>query len=136
MADALPDSGARSVPPADGAKPRLGKGRFNPERLARAQVAIRRRGIGISHPASRDIPYSDDEWEFIAACKEFSKRSGNPFPTFSEVLFVAKSLGYIKVPHGYKLVPIETDEDAGGHTKPESKVTTRTAGRLRVVNLD
>ncbi len=41
--------------------------------------------------------YTDDETEFILAMEEFMTRNRRRFPTFTEVLAVAKSLGYRKV---------------------------------------
>ena len=38
----------------------------------------------------------DDELEFIAALDRFKKANGRPFPTWSEVLQVLRSLGYRK----------------------------------------
>ena len=41
--------------------------------------------------------YDDDEAELIAAMARYQKANGRRFPSFSEVLAVAKSLGYRKV---------------------------------------
>lgn len=41
--------------------------------------------------------YSPDEWEFAAAMDAYKRRTGNRFPAWSEVLAVAKSLGWRKV---------------------------------------
>ncbi len=37
-----------------------------------------------------------DELEFIAALDLFKKQNGRPFPSWSEVLFVLRGLGYRK----------------------------------------
>lgn len=42
--------------------------------------------------------YSADEVEFLKAMQGYMKRTGRKFPSFTEVLAVAKSLGYTKVP--------------------------------------
>ena len=45
--------------------------------------------------AERD-DYSDDELEFIKAIEKYKKEHRRPFPTFTEVLEVLKSLEYTK----------------------------------------
>lgn len=40
--------------------------------------------------------YTDDEAEFLAAVERFKKANRRPFPTYSEILAVAKALGYRK----------------------------------------
>ena len=49
-----------------------------------------------SAPMEHDL--GPDELEFIAALDRFKKANGRPFPTWSEVLEVVRSLGYTK--HG------------------------------------
>lgn len=54
-------------------------------------------------PRARDslhhgADYDADELEFIRAMDEFMRRTGKKFPTFVEVLDVAKSLGWRKPP--------------------------------------
>lgn len=41
--------------------------------------------------------YSDDELEFIKAVDRFKKLHRRPYPTATELLGVARSLGYRKV---------------------------------------
>ena len=48
-------------------------------------------------PTTCERDYSDDEMEFIQAIERYKKTSGRTFPTWSEVLEVARSLGYQKV---------------------------------------
>lgn len=43
-----------------------------------------------------DYGYSDEELEFLRAMDRFIHASGNQFPTYVEMLAVAKSLGYRK----------------------------------------
>ncbi|MBA4065484.1 MAG: hypothetical protein C0501_17570 [Isosphaera sp.] len=38
-----------------------------------------------------------DEWEFLLAMSGFQKRTGRRYPTWREVLHVARCLGYRKV---------------------------------------
>lgn len=40
--------------------------------------------------------YTDDEFEFIRAMEAYIKRTKHKFPSFTECLKVAKSLGYRK----------------------------------------
>lgn len=46
---------------------------------------------------STDMPYSSEEFEFIQAVEAYKKQNKVKFPTFSEILAVAKALGYRKV---------------------------------------
>jgi hypothetical protein len=41
--------------------------------------------------------YTDEEWEFIRAVEEYRRINHRQFPTSSEILEVAKCLGYRKV---------------------------------------
>lgn len=56
--------------------------------------ALRRREID---PTTCERDYSLDEVEFMSAMDNYKRRSGRPFPTWSEVLEVVRSLGYRKV---------------------------------------
>ena len=40
---------------------------------------------------------NDEQFEFIKAIEEYKKVNKRPFPTFTEVLEIAKALGYRKV---------------------------------------
>jgi hypothetical protein len=66
-------------------------------RAARASAARqksnRRRLVD---PATCDRQYSVAEMEFLAAIQDYKARSGRQFPTWSEVLEVVQSLGYVK----------------------------------------
>jgi hypothetical protein len=44
-----------------------------------------------------EIDYSDDERAFLAAVEKYKREHNRPFPAFTEVLAVARSLGYRKV---------------------------------------
>jgi hypothetical protein len=48
-------------------------------------------------PTTCERDYSFDEVEFMNAMDTYKRRSGRPFPTWSEVLEVVRSLGYRKV---------------------------------------
>ena len=43
-----------------------------------------------------DTEYSAEELEFLKAMERYKRENRRPFPTFCEVLIVAKSLGYRK----------------------------------------
>lgn len=48
-------------------------------------------------PTTCERDYSVDEVEFMRAMDAYKRKSGRPFPTWSEVLEVLMSLGYRKV---------------------------------------
>lgn len=48
-------------------------------------------------PTTCERDYSDCELEFMRAMDDYKRRSGRPFPTWSEVLEVVISLGYRQV---------------------------------------
>lgn len=61
-----------------------------------------RRGYAINERAEGgsvgpDV-YSADEVEFMNAVDRYKRERNRPFPTWDEVLAVAKSLGYRKLP--------------------------------------
>lgn len=45
-------------------------------------------------PTTCERDYSDDEIEFMKAMDDYKRKSGRPFPTWSEVLEVIRGLGY------------------------------------------
>jgi hypothetical protein len=47
-------------------------------------------------PTTCERDYSHAELEFMKAIQEYKAQSGRPFPTWSEVLEVVRSLGYQK----------------------------------------
>jgi len=49
------------------------------------------------HVASNATKYSEEELAFLKAMEQYMKQNRKRFPTFTEVLGVAKSLGYRKV---------------------------------------
>jgi hypothetical protein len=48
-------------------------------------------------PTTCERDYSIDEVEFMTAIDRYRREAGRPFPTWSEVLEVVRSLGYSKV---------------------------------------
>lgn len=80
----------------------------SPDTLAKARArggalgaaALRREHAapGRGHPQSSDRLYDEDECEFLKAIEAYKKRTGRPFPTWSEVLGVVRELGYRKAP--------------------------------------
>ena len=55
-------------------------------------------GIKIMSDAGEE--YTEDDIEFMVAMDDYKRRSHRPFPTWSEVLDVLKSLGYHKAKTG------------------------------------
>ena len=49
-------------------------------------------------PTTCERDYSLDEVEFMKAMDDYKRKSGRMFPTWSEVLEVVRSLGYVKQP--------------------------------------
>jgi hypothetical protein len=47
-------------------------------------------------PTTCERDYSMDEIEFMRAMDEYKRKNGRMFPTWSEVLEVVRSLGYVK----------------------------------------
>jgi hypothetical protein len=58
------------------------------------QESGRRRQID---PTTCERDYSDDETDFMKAMDRYKRENRRPFPTWSEVLEVLRSLGYRKV---------------------------------------
>lgn len=48
-------------------------------------------------PTTCEMDYSADELEFLRAIQAYKKQARRPWPTWSEVLEVLRSLGYRKV---------------------------------------
>lgn len=46
---------------------------------------------------SMGADYTAEEFEFLQAMERYRREKRRPFPTFTEVLAVARSLGYRKV---------------------------------------
>lgn len=63
-------------------------------RRGERKLVERRRQVD---PTTCERDYTDDELEFMKAIDEYKRTFARPFPTWSEVLEVLKSLGYRKV---------------------------------------
>jgi hypothetical protein len=68
------------------------------ERRARAE---RRRHVD---PTTFERQYSPEELDFMNAMQAFKLRTGRPFPSYSEVLAVARGLGYHKCEDAFEIV--------------------------------
>ena len=81
------------------------------ERARRAAAARegKNRLAGQGHPATSDVEYTTEEWEFMKAIQEFKSRTGKTFPTWREVYRVFVALGYDRAPAG----------EAGDERSPE-----------------
>jgi len=65
-----------------------------PERRATERRKVERRRL--IDPTTCERDYSLDEVEFMKAMDDYKRKSGRMFPTWSEVLEVVRSLGYVK----------------------------------------
>jgi hypothetical protein len=63
-------------------------------RVSERRKVERRRQID---PTTCERDYQPDEIEFMRAMDDYKRRSGRPFPTWSEVLEVVRDIGYRKV---------------------------------------
>ena len=68
----------------------------------RTRSALRRRQID---PTTCERDYNNEEIEFMKAIEQYKKEFSRPFPTWSEVLEVLKSIGYRKVAERSIIVP-------------------------------
>lgn len=66
-------------------------------------------------PTTCERDYSDDETDFMKAMDRYKRENRRPFPTWSEVLEVLRSLGYRKVAE-------PTDLPGGKRTPAAAKV--------------
>jgi len=69
----------------------------------------RRRGPGRRRSDARrsaeEGEMNEDQFEFIMAIEDYKKANGRPFPSFTEILEIAKALGYRKVADPQPLNP-------------------------------
>lgn len=76
-------------------------GWVNTQASARATRAAKARNSSgrrrFVDPTTCEREYDLEEMEFLKAIEDYKKSSGRSFPTWSEVLEVVKSLGYVKV---------------------------------------
>ena len=68
-------------------------------RKQKIPVSHERRGFpaGMKHPVTSEVEYADEETEFMMTMERYKRENKRPFPTWREVLAVAKSLGYRQV---------------------------------------
>ena len=83
----------RPVPPEQSEYNEANEATEEPQVVDRRK-ADRRRQID---PTTCERDYSGCEVEFMRAMDDYKRKSGRPFPTWSEVLEVLMSLGYRKV---------------------------------------
>ncbi len=71
------------------------------ERYERRNGWDRRRGPGRRRTderrAAEEGEMNDEQFEFLMAINEYKKANKTPFPSFTEILEIAKALGYRKV---------------------------------------
>jgi len=64
----------------------------NPLEIGRSQGVRRPDWLARAEEGYHD----DDQIEFVKAMDEYKRKNKRPFPMWSEILFVIKSLGYMK----------------------------------------
>ncbi len=114
--DSKPSPGAPTPAPSRGKERRSGKDRREkggvpPQGAIEKRRAERRSGLDrrrphlhyedlTLHPRPErninDYPLSTDEVEFINAINDYKSKFDRPFPTWSEILHVLRTLGYIR----------------------------------------
>ena len=72
----------------------------------RRYVGERRRQVD---PTTCEKDYSDDEIIFMKAMDQYKRANRRPFPTWSEVLEVLRSLGYRRVEEATKLPGLQNN---------------------------
>jgi hypothetical protein len=75
----------------------------------------RRRGPGRRRSDDRrtaeEGEMNEDQFEFIMAVEEYKKANSRPFPSFTEILEIAKALGYRKVADPIPITALCNDDD-------------------------
>ena len=69
-------------------------------------------GVGTYSETLQGGDYSDEEWDFIKAMAAYQKRWRRRYPSYREVLFVLKCLGYRKV-----AAPVAGEEPTAGEVE-------------------
>ena len=80
----------------------------------RRQQGERRRQVD---PTTCEKDYSDEEIIFMRAMDQYKRANRRPFPTWSEVLEVLRSLGYRKVEAPTALPGLPLAPELNGHVK-------------------
>ncbi len=85
----------------EGPERRSGRDRRSGAPFDRRTGWDRRRGPGVRRSddrrAAEEGEMTDEQFEFIKAIEAYKTANSRPFPTFTEVLEIAKALGYRKV---------------------------------------
>ncbi|GIW89001.1 MAG: hypothetical protein KatS3mg108_3325 [Isosphaeraceae bacterium] len=71
-----------------------------PPPVERRSKVERRRHVD---PTTFERQYTPEELDFMNAMQAFKLRTGRPFPTYAEVLQVARELGYRKCKPGFEI---------------------------------
>jgi hypothetical protein len=105
--DSRPDSSRKNTAGASGAESQLPEFQSAESSHSSTELTIEQRRQIIDRrrqdrrrqidPTTCERDYSDGEIEFMRAMDDYKRKSGRPFPTWSEVLEVFTSLGYRKV---------------------------------------
>lgn len=76
----------------------------------------RRRGPGVRRSeerrAAEEGEMNDEQFDFLMAIDQYKRQNQRPFPTWTEVLEVIKTLGYRKVAEAKSLESFRKDEKA------------------------
>lgn len=72
-----------------------GSGTIAEERRKTQRRKVERRRM--IDPTTCERDYTPEEIEFMRAMDEYKRKSGRMFPTWSEVLEVVRSLGYVRI---------------------------------------
>lgn len=110
-----PDRRKRSIPVA--VERRSGKDR-------RQEKGERRRQVD---PTTCEKDYSDEEIIFMKAMDQYKRANRRPFPTWSEVLEVLRSLGYRKVEVATALPGVPTQPPAAAPAAPSAAAAVAAA---------
>jgi hypothetical protein len=111
--------------PADPSSPEAGSGFPNDRRKRNIPVATDRRRAAnaaekrrtserrrLIDPTTCERDYNDEETSFMKAMDRYKRENRRPFPTWSEVLEVLRSLGYRKVAEPTDLPGTKKDQQA------------------------
>jgi len=90
------DKRKKAPPPAATTKPAVPPARAKPQQPTERQKPDGRKAKVRSAPPPVDLEVDPDVLEFIKAIDDYRARHDRPFPSWSEVLYVLKGLGYRK----------------------------------------
>lgn len=82
----------------------------------RRQLGERRRQVD---PTTCERDYNDEEIEFMKAMDQYKRANRRPFPTWSEVLEVLRSLGYRRVAEATALPGLPLQAGPNGAAEAE-----------------